>query len=354
MSRVSIQQIATVAGVSPRTVSNALRRVEKGERSDAIQRAKQIRRIARDLGYRPNAAARSMRSGKHNALGLVQSRHAGASGVDHGMLWNIQEEMARSDLHLVMGQIHDQQLSNSRDLPRLLREWSVDGLIVMYSVGAPQRLAQIIDEMRMPAVWANVKQEQNAIYPDDVSAGREATRRLLEAGHRRIAFLAPSGPIIDFSPEWSHRAGQHFSVDDRYAGYRLEMEAAGLPPQRLDWPRADKGMSDYQRAGELLTTADRPTAIVSYIGGDVCLAFADAGRDLDLRIPDDLSYITFAPHQRSLGRLRPDFMRVPLSEMGKQAVRILEQKIGSGHSRWPSVVLSAEYQAGNTIAPPPN
>lgn len=72
-SMATLQQIAQQAGVTTATVSNVLSGRVQVQRSDAVKRARRIRRIARQLGYRPNAAARATRTGRTGCIGMLIS-----------------------------------------------------------------------------------------------------------------------------------------------------------------------------------------------------------------------------------------------------------------------------------------
>jgi LacI family transcriptional regulator len=341
----SIEEIAELAGVSPRTVSNALRGTGKGVRSDAVKRAAKIKRIARDLGYRPHGAARAMRRGSFRAIGVVSSQHPSAGGVSSDMQWAMQQRLMDEDFHMVLGHLPDEKLKRSDQLPRLFREWMVDGVVISYTVNAPQPLVDALDNWKLPAVWVNVKRETDTIRPDDFGSAREATAKLIELGHRRVAYVDRGGEKY-----------LHYSIADRRDGYVAAMQEAGLTPEILTPPAADRdettGAPQVDWACCVLRQDDRPTACLAYsdLQADWCL---EAARETGLAVPRDLSIMGYAINRRHVAsRKRLGTLALNHSKIGEQIVDMLLEKIETPEEPLPARLLPVDITFGDTVAPP--
>jgi len=200
----TLDAIAARAGVTKATVSNVLNRNRVGTRSDAVRNAQRIRKIAAELGYRPNMAARAIQTNRFNAVGLIASTEPRFS-VYQPYLAGLTRACRRKDLHLTLGEVVDEKLTDERYIPKVLREWAVDGLLIAYMAGFPPVLADLIEQYRIPSVWLNAKRDHDCVYPDDRGGMELATRHLVELGHQRIAFF-------------SVFPGGHYSSRDRRAG----------------------------------------------------------------------------------------------------------------------------------------
>jgi LacI family transcriptional regulator len=342
---VSIEDIATRARVSRMTVSNILSGRLNPTRAAAVRRAERIRKIAAELGYRPNAAARAINSGRFNAISLLLSTARGRSSLFGGMLAALQDTLEANDTQLVLSRVPDEKLIDEQRLPRFLRETCVDGVLINYTDRIPERMGQIIERHRMPAVWINSVHEHDCVYIDDQHAGYHLTRHLLELGHRRIAFSDYAhGPAFD-SP--------HYSVVARKAGYARAMAEAGLPPR---WIAPAEGVRLWypQRvphAMEVLAADDRPTAIVCYGQNDAVPHIYAAAR-LGLRVPQDLSVASFDEQPLELLGLRVTSMVLPEQAMGAAAGEMILHRVSEPGQSLPARVLQMTYEAGESTAPP--
>jgi DNA-binding LacI/PurR family transcriptional regulator len=251
-------------------------------------------------------------------------------------------EARQRDMHLVVGDLPDEQLADGDALPRILREWSVDGLLVYYTHMIPPRMRELMSRHRIPSVWLNTQLPADSVYPNELTGGREATERLIALGHRRIAYYQPAYPD-----------DKHYSQADRKSGYEQAMAAAGLEPRLF---RTDHTMSRpdrRQRCRELLSGGDRPTAVVAYDPDDGAVIHL-AAATLGLEIGRDVSVVTFrANATTSIASTRFDIMQIPAAAMATRGVEMLARKIESPDEELPSVVLPLTYLNGETVGPAP-
>ncbi len=279
---VTLKDIARRTGVSYQTASRVLGGQAQLHTPDTRQR---VLDAAHDLGYRPNSSARSMRTGRFGGVGLLLSARPGRSYVPQEMIMGVQASLAGHDLHLTVGTLADDQLVNSQKLPKLLREWMVDGLLINYTHQVPQAMVELIQRHAVPSIWMNIKAECDCVYPDDYAGALEGTRRLIEMGHRRIAYAHPHQTLE------AVESGQlHFSAADRLAGYRAAMDEAGLPGRFLD-PEALVRPHAVQPLVDQLRGPEAPTALVVYHASSI-IELYKACRAAGIRLPDDLAMLT--------------------------------------------------------------
>jgi DNA-binding LacI/PurR family transcriptional regulator len=88
-------------------------------------------------------------------VGLLASRQ-GPNGALLGTLLNsIRHHLTERELHLTLGDLPDESLTDEAYVPRILREWSVDGLLINYIAGIPDKMIELIGRYQIPSVWLN-------------------------------------------------------------------------------------------------------------------------------------------------------------------------------------------------------
>jgi LacI family transcriptional regulator len=345
MSRTStLQHVADQAGVTPMTVSRVLNGDYAPKRADARERAQRIQQIARDLGYRANTAAQATRSGRFGCACLVSSTHGHRSTLFHGLLTGAHDALADHGMHLTFAHCDDEKLTDEQFMPRALREWTADGLLLNYTQQIPGALTRLIDKQRIPSIWLNADQDADCISFDDFAAGRDLCERLLQLGHRRIAFVHYGKAI-------------HYSTAARRDGYAAAMTDAGHQPRFIqntfDKPELDSlGEPTLPLTMPWLDAEDRPTAVITYSHTEVSAILLAATR-LGLSVPADLSVATFADSINDGMGQQVTRMWTFHAQLAKQGVAMLMDKIDAPARRLEPRTVPLEYWPGATIAPPP-
>ncbi len=338
MKQSGLKDVAERSGTSVSTVSMVLN--GRGAHYAARTRER-IRRAVDELGYRPNAFARSVQCGRYGTVALVMSPEDHRSTLPSGVLKGISEALMARYLHLDVAYIPDAQLTSAATLPRLLREGSCDGMLLNYHAHVPPQLEELVERHRLPVVWINAKRAHDCVYPDDLGAGVRAAEALLAAGHRRIAYV----DIMYHRAE--HFDILHFSKTDRLDGYRQAMRQAGLPSICVLPEDARDGSCAMQR---LLRGANPITAAIGYTHLDaevIALAAARAG----LAIPADVSLVTFSGDNTPIGALKVTLMAIPERQVGQTAVEMLLEKIRNPRQVLQPRILDFAFDAGETLAP---
>lgn len=261
----SLKSVARAAGVSVSSVSNAYNKPE--QLSDAVRA--RILEVAREQGYAgPDAAARSLRSRRAGAIGLLfteQLSYAFSDPYSVGLLAGVAEvaEQSRTGLLLIPVAPVDSTDPEAVDISvQAVRQAVVDGVIA-YCVDPEHPAYEVIHSRGLPVVATNdVPGLDHYVLIDEVGSTRKVGRHLRKLGHRR------AGVVLT-----SHSHGDELSVIEADASHLLDFEE-----QRLHGFREGLGNdaeivavtgghnsieSGRIAAAELLDRADRPTAIMA-------------------------------------------------------------------------------------------
>jgi LacI family transcriptional regulator len=238
---------------------------------------------------------------------------------------------------LNIARLPDETLVNEGFVPKILREWTSDGLLINVQDIPPQTI-ELLREYEIPSVWINSKAEADCVHPDDLQAGEIATEHLLKLGHRRIVYLA-----YDSS---------HYSVVDRRRGYEKAMQRVGLQSLSVSISSHPDHRSECIAAcAQLLTDSSMPTAVICHASYNALLLLHIATRQ-GLQVPDDLSIITFGEYAEHVCGPHIATVILPLYEMGRNAVQMLCEKIAEPALQLTPRALPVEVVEGETCAPP--
>jgi LacI family transcriptional regulator len=339
----TVATIAAQMGLSRATVTHVLNG-RGDEQRIRPETQKRVLEVARDLGYRSNASARAIRSGRFGNIALIQSLLG--QYLPEELLLGLTRAIVDKDMHLVLTQVPDMVIDDEAYLPHTMRELSADGVLINRHVGLPQPFMERIHKLRIPAISLNVRQDSDCIHPDEVMGGRLGTEFLLGLGHERIAYVDTEEP-----------ENKHFSKVDRRTGYDQVMSGAGkaswvhfLP---LKWQTSRQIGVDarVEAARGLLSRSDRPTAVLAYEIREA-MAVARAALQLGLRIPQDLSVILF--HNRLDDRYCLPFHTVSnmMEEVGTEVVNLLLRKMEDPETALPAQVVPVKMLEGATCMPP--
>ena len=338
---VTVKQIAQHAGVSASTVSHILN--NRGQYNEKTRA--RVKQTADDLGYRPNRFAQGIRKGRFDCISLVLAHCPTLSYLPPYRLAGIHDELLDHGIHLVNSKLPEPQLENKDYISSILRELMSDGLLINYNTKIPTTLTQFVEQSQLPAVWINSKHDVDCVRPDDLKIGYQATRHLIEMGHRDIAFLDYQG-LHDQSRVWLH-----YSAFDHLNGYRQAMEEEGLdlsmvhdqtmlvPEDKLDFSR------------HWLQQPNRPTAVLALTVLDAVPVYVAALLQ-GLKVPEDLSIVTVINDKLDLMSLPLTAFTIPNYEMGRAATSMLLKKIKNPAKKMEPLILEATFSQGSTCAPP--
>ncbi len=334
--RATLRDVARAAGVSHTTVSNAFARPDQ---LSGPLRA-HVLATARALGYAgPSPAARSLRTGRHGALGLVFSEdlpYAFSDPTATLFLQGVAEACRERAANLLLIATRTGEDAGDDD-PTLggspaLRDAAVDGVIV-YSIASDSPTLAPIAARRLPLVVVDQPRLAGVAFVgiDDEGAARGAAEHLLGLGHHRFMIvslkLCPDGR--EGIAAAARTAGATYEVAAaRLAGYRAALAGAGLDPAAA--PVIEVARNDERRARELVAPVlaeFRPTAVLA-MSDRLALGAVAAARAAGLAVPDDVSVVGFddVPVDGAGDALPLTTVRQPHAGKGRAAV----ERLGAG------------------------
>ena len=277
----SIRAVAERVGLSPSTVSLALRDAE----NIPPETRERVREAARALNYVP--AQRGARQGQPERRLLFVMQDHGNSPVRANpfygeVLSGVEQECAALEIGLsfaVLGGLH----APAEQLPTALRTRGVDGVLLVGPY--PHALVKRISaEMAAPLVLVDNLLPSlpfDTVRADDFGGGYNAVTHLVEGGHRTIAVLIGTTMAAQMVPSFS----------ERYRGACAAADEAGLAPLATLKTTWDRGA--IRTALEcVLASPQRPTGLFC-VNDDYAVFAIDALRDLGLLVPRDVSVIGF-------------------------------------------------------------
>jgi LacI family transcriptional regulator, galactose operon repressor len=312
---ITIRDVAERAGVSVSTVSHVLN--GNDHHVGAVKR-EQVLAAVNELGYRPNAIARSMVKQKTVTVGLVLTE------IDNPLfipvIAGIENILRPAGYHIVLASAPS--VEDEIQAIETLRSQQVDGFIFMslslrYSF---DHLLRLRDES-VPFVVINRYLEDsdiNQVLWDDHGAAYSATQYLLSLGHTRIGTI--SGPIYNIP--------RRRSAAERHRGWQEALEEYGLavPSEWIivgDYTYEGGHQAAKTLLPRLKDRAEGPTAL--YVANEVmAVGVLKVLHDAGLSVPDDISVITtgdppFAPY--TIPALTT--FSLPVYEAGQRASHIL-------------------------------
>jgi LacI family transcriptional regulator len=272
--RITISDIAHEAGVSKSTVSRILNGniPVNQDKVDAVEAA-----IAR-LNYRPSSLARSLRTQKTQTVGLLINdiMNPFYSALARG----IEEEAILAGYSLILCNTNEDSKRELRYL-RTLQDKHVDGVILGPVGDNVDYIANLSRHIPLIQVDRHINCDDIAsVTVDNEQGAYQATRLLLDKGHRRIAVFT-----------WEQEIA---TMSQRLAGYQRAMGEAGLKPDPSDIVRVPRVTQQdaAQIALEYLQTNTSCTAIFAF-NNQLGLGVLIGSRRLNLNIPQDIALVVF-------------------------------------------------------------
>ena len=306
--RPSMKDVAQLAGVSRTTVSFVINEVPN--KNIPPETRARVWAAVEELGYRPNAIAKGLRTSRSNVIGFITDEIATTPFAVDIIKGAQDAALANEKMLLLVDTEGDSQVEKA--VFDMMLDYRVDGVILATSYHRP--LKPSINLHTIPAVLADCYIEDRSlpsVVPDEVQGARLATKTLLQKGHRRIGFINGSS---------------HFpAAAGRLDGYKQALASHGLPYDESlvrygDWWQE----SGYQRTREIMQLPDAPTAI--FCGNDwMAMGAYDALKEMGHSIPDDVAVIGFDNREMITAHMRPPLTTIalPYYEMGKWAVEYL-------------------------------
>ena len=306
----TMKEVAAAAGVSTTTVSFVINEVN-GANISMETKARVMAAVER-LNYRPNAAAAVLRTNRSHSLGFVTDFIAStpyAGEIIHGAqnaAWGFDQLLTIINTD---GDRHVEEAAIA-----MLLERRVDGVIYASLRHQARGVPELLRETT--TVLLNcfaIDGSFPSVVPDEYSGGYRATSALLDAGHRRIAFLN-----MDLDPN-------HPPAEGRLLGYRTALADYGVDYDPALVAEGDsRTESGYRTTLAVMNLVVRPTAL--FCGTDrMAMGAYYALDELGLVVPTDISVVGFDDQHLISANIRPALstMALPFYEMGLWAVNHL-------------------------------
>lgn len=332
--RPSIRDVARVSGLSVQTVS----RVANGEPNVNAVTRDRVLGVMRDLGYRPNLAARAMRRGSYKTIGIV---YQGLHAVGHRRTVETVSEYAALGGYTIalMPIAAATGLATSGAFTRV-EEMAVDVIVTILTTQIEFETPMVIPPgIKAIVIGPQTTEGVSSLDFDQIGGAEVGVRHLLDAGHRTVHHITGA-------------AGSYFAARREETWERvLRAEGRVVPPPLLgDW----SAHSGYLALRELLESsdpADYPTAIFS-ANDQMALGAYRALREFGLRVPEDVSLVGFDDIEEAMDFSPPlTTIAQDWDLLGREALRVANESLAGAEPQ--SVLLPTRLVERESVAPPP-
>ncbi|MEU7381009.1 MULTISPECIES: LacI family DNA-binding transcriptional regulator [unclassified Streptomyces] len=327
----TIRDVAARAGVSKSLVSLVLR----GSGSVRPDKRQAVLAAVEEIGYRPNAAARSLSERRTRTVGVLLNDMRNPWFVE--LLDGLNSRLHDAGLHMLLADGHlNRRLGE--DLTRTFTELRVDGLVAVGTLRDPRALR--VAAGRVPTVVAGAREPElpgvDVVAGDDERGARLATEHLVALGHRHIAHIAGQGAVGDL----------------RRRGFEAAMRAHGLAGTAVVEQGDLTEEGGYRATVRLLSRTRRPTAVFA-VNDMACVGALSAAEESGLRVPSDLSLAGY--DNTYLSRLRHLWLTTvdnASHDVGRRAAQRLLDRIDDPNLPRTVDLTSPALEVRGTTAPP--
>jgi LacI family transcriptional regulator len=309
-AQVTIKDIAKALGVSPSTVSRAL----KGHPDISPETRKAVNDLATRLKYEPNAIALSLKQSRSNSIGVIipEMVHYFFSSVLSGIT-DVAYDAGFTVIICQSNEIYEREVANVK----ALYSHRVDGILISISKDSNEfdHLNFLLDN-DIPLVFFDRFSQGvicDKVIVDDFDAAYKATRHLIDEGRRRIAhFSGPQKLLIG---------------RERLEGYKKALKSAGIPIDESLIIHADNFEMAREAVGKLMRLPRKPDGIFAVNDLTAIGAMLTLQKN-GIRIPEDVAIVGFSDGKFS-GIVEPNLTSVDQHgyEMGTAAARMLIKRI---------------------------
>lgn len=268
---ITAQNVADRAGVSRSAVSRCF----SGAGKVSQEKRARIHAAAEELGYRPNAIARSLTGQKTDLVALVTTEHLSPRSNEH--LSEMTLSLAEAGKRALVIPVGEHTTIDESSLRAL--DYKVDAIVIMGG-SVSDRIVDLLKAARIPLFLFGRDHEGDTsigICCDNVMGGAIAARFLVRAGRRRLGFVG--------------KRARTFSSHSRRQGFCQELERLGFS---LHGEADDETTYEGGRraAAKLFSTEDPPDAVLCF-NDTMAFGALQAACDFKLRVPEDVAVIGF-------------------------------------------------------------
>ncbi len=333
----TMQEVAKKAGVSKATVSRVLS--GKGYVSEATKQ--QVFKAIEEAGYRPNLLARNLASSTSQCIGLVVTNTLYNGSYFNELLSQAAKTLEDNGRQLILVD-GKHSAEEERQAIEFLLDLRCDAIIIYPRFLSVDAMDQIIEQHRQPIMVVNRqlrKHLSHCVCCDHKDSSYQATRYLLQQGHRDIAFISGS---LD-SP----------TAIERLSGYKQALADAHITPQDALVVRGKWSAESGAAAVERLLASQAPFSALLASNDDMAIGAMKALASAGLRVPQDVSVVGF-DNIPNAAWLQPSLTSVkePVSEMIGEVINRLISMLDGGYLSTDNI-LSAGLIIRDSTGPGP-
>ncbi len=308
----TIKDVARRAGVAVSTASAAINRSAPVS-EDVIAK---VEAAVREIGYVPHMAARSLRMGQSQLIGLIVPD---ITNPHFAKVAKVVESVALEAGYMAAVYSTSEDYDRERQILEMMRLQRVAGLIIIPTRSDIEHGTRLGQQIHVPTVLLDSYVEglpYDVVKLDNITAGRLATEHLIGLGHRRIAVTRGRANII--------------TGEDRLRGYLAAHEAHGLEVEErlLIEGRFDQGVA-HDAVLRLMEGPNPPTAIFA-LSNMMMLGVLNALRELNISVPGDVSVVGIDDFDfANIMSPPPTVVAAPVEAMAQRAIDSLFGQIRS-------------------------
>ncbi|MGH9613681.1 MAG: LacI family DNA-binding transcriptional regulator [Bryobacteraceae bacterium] len=338
---VTIKDVAKRARVAVGTVS----RVINGRTDVHPNLRARVDKAIQELRYRPNLGARNLGRNSSPILSFILSNRSFTHPFHAHILQGVEEYCERSGYFVLFARFDysGETSPSSLRLPGVLQSHGIADCVILSGTNYENFLVALDGlGMRHVRLGNNTAGAENRppgdqVRFDDYGGLREATRHLIELGHRDIWFIG------DTSFPW---------VRARHAAYRHEMSEAGLEPRGFTAGLASDPFMNGLNSVDFILEKRYPATAMICANDDNAYGAWQALDQHKLEVPGDVSLIGFDDQHGPLRMPPLTSVKVKTKEVGWELARMAIEKITSGGATLPEVVISTNLERRGTCRPP--
>lgn len=275
---VKLADIAEMVGVSTVTVSKAL----SGQKGVSDEVREKIKQLAEELGYQPPSAQKKEVHKSYNIGVIIADRYLDKYD---SFYWQMYQQLATKAVMkecFTMMEAITPKMEQEQELPKLIQEQKVDGLVVIGKV-KDAYLNYLESHISIPMIcldFCNERKDMDAVISDSYYGAYQLTNYLFDMGHRKIAYV---GTLLSTG-----------SITDRYLGYVKSLLEHGVTPESK-WLIEDRRKEDYIIDDELflqIPFEDMPTAFFCNCDLTASILIKKLATN-GYRVPEDVSVVGY-------------------------------------------------------------
>lgn len=313
--KASLKDIARKAGVSVTLVSYVLN--NRNVNRISKQTAEKVRLAARDLNYRANQAAKSLRTNKTYTIGLIVGNIS--NPFFSGLARSIEDEADKKNYTVIYGS-SDEDADRFARLAETFLSRQVDGMIIAPPEDAEPQISYlqtlqtpfVLIDRYFPGIAAD------HVILDNRDASRQAVNHLIENGRKKIGLIA-------YKTGLAH-------LEDRKLGYFAALEDNNIKFEKgwLKEVDMDNRKPEIEKAVKELLFSAEPVDALILASNTIATHAVKYINETDIKVPEALSIVCFDETESlDLFYAPLTYIKQPLQEMGRAAVKILLDKMNN-------------------------